>query len=224
MLENMRMSNFEITVSGQIVSNLFLVLVVSRWGAALDSYGSRPVLTVGGFLTSFVPILWALIGPRMVWAVALVNALSGLTYVSIDLGAQNLFMAQAKGENRSMYIALYFFFTQLMGLALGSTAGGWLLDNVMYRVEAYHWVIMGTPISRYNVLFALSGLLRFLTALLLLPRIHEEGAASAGAVAGDMARAARRYVHEVEGTMRRRRIRKQMRKQEKEGANLDIND
>ena len=224
MLENMRMTNFEITVASQIVSNLFLVLVVSRWGAALDSYGSRPVLTVGAFLTSFAPIFWSLIGPRMVWAVALVNALSGLTYVSIDLGAQNLFMAQAKGENRSMYIALYFFFTQLVGLALGSAVGGWLLDNVMYRVEAYHWTLIGTPISRYNVLFALSGLLRFLTVFWLLPRIHEEGAASARDVAGDMARAARRYVHEVEVTMRRRSIRKQMRKQEQEGVNLDIND
>jgi hypothetical protein len=56
-----------------------------------------------------------------------------------------------------MYIALYFFFTQLVGLALGSAVGGWLLDNVMYRVEAYHLVVLGTPISRYNVLFLLSG-------------------------------------------------------------------
>ncbi len=98
MLENMRMTNFEITVAGQIVSNLFLVLAVSRWGVALDSYGSRPVLTVGAFLTSFAPFFWVLIGPRMVWAVALVNVLSGATYVAIDLGAQNMFMAQAKGE------------------------------------------------------------------------------------------------------------------------------
>jgi len=222
MLENMRMTNFEITVSCQIVSNLFLVLVVSRWGVALDSYGSRPVLTVGAFLTSFAPFIWTLIGPRMVWAVALVNVLSGMTYVAIDLGAQNLFMAQAKGENQSMYIALYFFFTQLVGLALGSTVGGWLLDNVMYHVEAYNLNLFGTPVSRYNALFALSGVLRLLTVLFLFPGIHEEGAARAGQVAGDMARAVRRYAHEVNVSMRRRRIRKQWNRQQQEGISLDI--
>ncbi len=223
MLENMRMTNFEITVSCQIVSNLFLVLVVSRWGTALDSYGSRPVLTVGAFLTSFAPLFWTLIGPRMVWAVALVNMLSGATYVAIDLGAQNLFMSQAKDSNRSMYIALYFFFTQLIGLAVGSAVGGWLLDNVMYRVEAYKMVILGTPISRYNALFAVSGILRLLTVFFLFPGIHEEGAASAGQVAGDMTRAARRYAHEVRVTMHRRSIHKRLNKQEQEGIDLDIN-
>ncbi len=223
MLENMRMTNFEITVSCQIVSNLFLVLVVSRWGTALDSYGSRPVLTVGAFLTSFAPLFWTLIGPRMVWAVALVNMLSGATYVAIDLGAQNLFMSQAKDSNRSMYIALYFFFTQLIGLAVGSAVGGWLLDNVMYRVEAYNLVILGTPISRYNALFAVSGILRLLTVFFLFPGIHEEGAASAGQVAGDMTRAARRYAREVQVTMHRRSIHKRLNKQEQEGIDLDIN-
>ena len=222
MLENMRMTNFEITVSCQIVSNLFLVLVVSRWGVALDSYGSRPVLMIGAFLTSFTPFFWAMIGPRMVWAVALVNVLSGLTYVAIDLGAQNLFMAQAKGENQSMYIALYFFFTQLVGLALGSAVGGWLLDNVMYHVEAYHLSFLGTPISRYNALFALSGVLRLLTVFFLFPGIHEEGAAKAGDVAGDMVRAVKRYAREVDATMHRKRIRKQWTKQEQEGIRLDI--
>ena len=223
MLENMRMTNFEITVSCQIVSNLFLVLVVSRWGTALDSYGSRPVLTVGAFLTSFSPLFWTLIGPRMVWVVALVNMLSGATYVAIDLGAQNLFMSQSKGENRSMYIAVYFFFTQLIGLAVGSAVGGWLLDNVMYRVEAYKMLFLGTPISRYNALFAVSGILRLLTVFFLFPGIHEEGAASAGQVAGDMTRAVRRYAQEVRITMHRRSIHKQLNKQEQEGIDLDIN-
>ncbi len=224
MLENMRMTNFEITVASQIVNNLFLVLAVSKWGMALDNYGNRPVLMVGAFLTSFAPFFWSLIGPRMVWAVALVNVLSGATYVAVDLGAQNLFMGQAKGENRSMYIALYFFFTQLIGLALGSAVGGWLLDNVMYRVEAYNLVILGTPISRYNVLFALSGVLRLITVLFLLPGIHEDGAASAGDVANDMTRAMRRYARDVRITMHRRNIRKRINQQEQEGIDLDINE
>lgn len=222
MLENMRMTNFEITVSCQIVSSLFLVLVVSRWGVALDSYGSRPVLMIGAFLTSFAPFFWTMIGPRMVWAVALVNVLSGMTYVAIDLGAQNLFMAQAKGENQSMYIALYFFFTQLIGLAVGSAVGGWLLDNVMYHVEAYHLNLFGTPVSRYNALFALSGVLRLLTVIFLFPRIHEEGAAKPTEVAGDMAKAVRRYVREINVTMHRRRMHKQWNQQEQEGISLDV--
>ncbi len=223
MLENMRMANFEITVVNQVVNNLFLVLAVSRWGAALDTYGSRPVLLVAAFLTSFTPIFWAAVGPGMAWAVALISTLSGATYVAVDLGAQNLFMTQARGKNQSMYIATYFFFTQLMGLALGSTVGGWLLDNVLYRVEAYQLTLLGTPISRYNLLFFLSGILRLITVFCLIPGIYEEDAAPASAVAGDMARAVRRYAREVRMTMWRRALNRRLRKHERRGIDVDAN-
>jgi hypothetical protein len=100
--------------------------------------------------------------------------------------------------------------------------GGWLLDNVMYRVEAYQLVVLGTPISRYNVLFFLSGILRFLTVFLLMPGIHEDGAASAGDVANDMTRAVRRYTRDMRIAMHRRSIRKRIQRQE--GINLDIDE
>jgi MFS family permease len=224
MLENMRLSNFQITIAGQVVSNLFLVLVVSRWGAALDNYGSRPVLTLAGFLTSFSPIIWTAIGPGMLWAVILANVLSGATYCAVDLSAQNLFMSQARDDNRSMYIAVYFFFTQLTGLALGSTVGGWLLDNVLYRVETYRWTLLGSPVSRYNVLFFLSGALRLLTVTLLIPRIREEGASTARVICKDAVRAVRRYMIVVVISIKRRRLHKRLRRQELEGTRLEHKD
>lgn len=178
MRTDMGLNNFQMILVSQIISNLFLVLMVSRWGAALDQYGNKPTLRVAAFLTSFSPILWVFVGEGMMPLALLANALSGATYVAIDLGAQNLFMGQARGENKSMYFAVYFFFTQLAGLALGSTVGGWLLDNLLCRVEVYHWVLLGTRVTRYNLLFALSGVLRLVVVLTLLGRIDEENAQS----------------------------------------------
>lgn len=176
----MGMSNFQIILCGQIASNLLLVLVVTRWGRALDRFGCKPVMYVGCVLIAVMPMLWTGIGKGGAWAAMLTNMLSGATWCCYELGAQNLYMNQAKGENKSMYFAIFAMFTQLLGSALGSFSGGWLLDNVLCHTEKWHVVFMGWEMTRYNWLFLITGILRFIVMILFLHRIDEPGAVSVG--------------------------------------------
>ena len=166
-------SNMTIMLIGQIAANLFLILFVKKWGRAMDAYGNKAVLCVAAFMTSFVPLISAVPGQGALIYLLLGNCLSGATYCAIDLSAQNLFMGQAREENKSLYFAVYFLFTQLFGLALGSTCGGYLLDNVFAPLEALNWTVCGAPMSRYNYLLLFSFVLRISTVFFLLTRVRE---------------------------------------------------
>lgn len=165
--------NMTIMLIGQIANNVFLILFVNKWGRAMDTFGNKAVLCVAAFLTSFMPLIAAMPGESTIVWLLLANCLSGATYCAIDLSAQNLFMGQAREGNKSMYFAVYFLFTQLLGLALGSTVGGFLLDNVFAPLEALGATVFGAPMSRYNYLFVFSFILRLATVLFLLTRVRE---------------------------------------------------
>jgi MFS family permease len=151
---------------------------VTRWGRALDRFGSKPTIMAGGFFVAIMPFFWLVIGKGNYLPVILLNMLSGATWCAYDLGTQNLFMGQANGENKSMYFAVYFMFTQLLGSALGSFSGGWLLDNVIWRLEPLNVTLLGWTLTRYNYLFAFSSILRLIVLFVFVPRIVEVGAAS----------------------------------------------
>ena len=93
------------------------------------------------------------------------------------MGSQNLFMGQASKENSTMYFAVYFIGTQLIGMALGSSVGGWLLDNPLRALENAGFSLLGQPVSRYAMLFLISTLIR-LTGVMLLPAVQEKNSAS----------------------------------------------
>ena len=169
----MGMSKTDVIFTGQVMYNAALILLISRWGRAMDQYGAKPVLVVSAFLTAFMPMFWFRIGPGMLVLAAISNFYSGSTYCAVDLSMQSLFMGQAPDKNRSMYFAVYFIFTQLLGLALGSMVGGLLLDHVLVHVESLKISLAGIPFGRYHALFVLTTALRVLSVLLLLSTIDD---------------------------------------------------
>lgn len=207
---SMKMTSLQITLYTQIANNLALILVVTRWGRALDRFGSKPIIMVGGFFVAIMPLFWLVIGKGNYLPVILLNMLSGATWCAYDLGAQNLFMGQAQGENKSMYFAVYFMFTQLVGSAFGSFAGGWLLDNALFRLEPLNVTLMGWTLTRYNYLFFLSGLFRLAVLFVFVPRIIEAGAAGVREYLGGAREGAEHARLRVQNRLARRRIRKRM--------------
>ncbi len=205
----MHMSNLETIISGQVIYSLMLIFVVTRWGRAMDEYGNKPVLVIAALITSFVPAFWIRIGPGMFFLALASNALSGLTYCAVDLGAQNLFMSQAPEKNRSMYFAVYFIFTQLLGLALGSAVGGFLLDTALSPVDALGIVLSGVPFTRYNALFVLSFILRLTTVLGLLTTMKTDSPRHTKEMLQAMARAPRKGYRQLAYGIKRWHLRKQ---------------
>lgn len=214
------LSNFNIILTGQVTSNLFLILFVSRWGAAIDRFGNKPVFIVAAFLSAITPLWWLRVGGSMLMLIAFANAWSGGAYCAVDLTMQNLFMGQARAENRSMYFAVYFLFTQLGGLALGSTVGGCLLDSVLYRVDDLHLLWWGIPFTRYNALFLLSALMRMAVVIWLLPRVTEDKCENVSALVSAMGSGVRRGACAVRAGIKRRRAHKLLNKHRADGKGL----
>ena len=169
----MGMTKTDVILTGQVMYNAALIFMIARWGRAMDEYGAKPILVVSAFMTCFMPVFWYRIGPGMLAAAAISNFYSGGTYCAADLSMQGMFMGQAPDKNRSMYFAVYFIFTQLLGLALGSMVGGFLLDNVLIRVDALSLTLGGLPFGRYHALFVLTTVLRLTSVLLLLATIDD---------------------------------------------------
>jgi Major Facilitator Superfamily. len=211
-----RMSSFNIILTGQVASNALLILFVSRWGGAIDRYGNRPVLLISTFLSALFPLMWLRVngaGPGTWWLIFFSNAWSGATYCAVDLTLQNLFMGQAKEKNRSMYFAVYFLFTQLCGLALGSLMGGTLLDNVLSRVEPLNITIAGAPFTRYNALFLLGGLLRLGVVFFLLKRLKEDGSEKVEVMIQGVKNQVVYSMHSIRATVMRKHLRRQLDKE-----------
>jgi MFS family permease len=170
------MSNTAITLIAQILPSICSVIVLSRWGRALDKKGTRHVLMRCAKLSSFAPLLWLFVAPGWfsVILIFITYASAGLLMSGMEIGNQNAFMSRSPEKNRSMYIAVYFCITSLFGIALANTVGGWLLDNPLMVLEGFGFGAFGVDFNRYNYLFFITFLLRVGIAFGLLPRMVKE--------------------------------------------------
>lgn len=180
--EGVQLSNTLITVAVQILPNICSVLIVSRWGRTLDSHGNKPVMQVANGILCFAPFLWVFTTNNFISVVLImiIGLMQGLLLPGFDLGANNIMLGRAPQVNRSMFIAVYFTFTSIIGIGLANATGGWLLDNVFSVFESSQLSLLGVTLTRYSYLFALTAVLRCFMVYFALPRmVTETGGASA---------------------------------------------
>lgn len=174
----MQMTNTQLVWFWYNTAFVTRVLFLMPWGRALDRYGSKPVLKLGGFFTSIMPMMWLFIGKGMIGWVSVAACCSGVSLVACEYACTNLFYSQAKGKNKSAYYAYYNIVVTLVGAALGTAVGGWLLDYVFIHFEGFNLSIGGWRLNRYNYFLAFNSLVRFFPFVFLLPRFNEESAIS----------------------------------------------
>ena len=182
--EGVQLSNTLITVAVQILPNVCSVFIVSRWGRTLDSHGNKPVMQVANGILCFAPFLWIITtnNPISVVLIMLIGLMHGLLLPGFDLGANNIMIGHAPQVNRSMYIAVYFMCTSIIGIGLANAMGGWLLDNVFSITEAMELSVLGVVLTRYSYLFALTALLRCFMVYIALPRMVKEESSTSSAM------------------------------------------
>ena len=171
--EYVHLSNTLIVIGVQILPNICSVMIVSRWGRALDSHGNKVVMQVANGLLCFAPFLWILTTNNSLSIVLIVaiGLMTGLLLPGFDLGANNIMLGNAPKVNRSMYIAMYFTCTSIIGIALANATGGWLLDNVFSVPEQMGLSLFGVVLNRYNYILALSAIMRCVIVYIALPRM-----------------------------------------------------
>ncbi len=144
-----------VMTAGQLVT----YLVMRRWGALADHFGSVRVIRFALACIPLVALFWAL-APSFWWLVA-TEVFSGVAWAAYGMGTNNFVYELGGASNRTRYNAL-FGFTACLGQFAGALAGG-LLYNML-------------PGEAFKAMLLLSAALRAAAMLPFMKRVGDRGA------------------------------------------------
>lgn len=175
MLGPMQMTYSEINLLSSIMINAAMLIFSGVWGKCIDRYGNKPVMRLSTFLLAFVPMLWLFTGPRRIFMVPVAEFYSGIIWAAVNLTVQNTYLYQAPEKNRSMYFAVYFCISQMLGVSLSYAVGGWMVDHLFLPLsETLNLTLLGFRMNQYHYIFFTSGILRIFVSIGLLRFLPEK--------------------------------------------------
>ena len=130
------------------------------WGRLIDERGTKSVLFATGFLTPLIPFLW-LFSSNFNYLI-FIEVISGISWAGFNLSSSNFIFDAVKPENRVRCTA-YFKFFESMSLFFGALLGGFLIERMPL------WLFS----SSFLFVFLISGILRLLASVLVLPSFKE---------------------------------------------------
>lgn len=168
MLQNLKMGFTLVALHGATTA-AFRMLAAPLWGVLIDRLGARPVLTACSFAIAGIPFLWLLPTEARLWPLAFDAALAGLFWSGHSLAVFALPLALTRRRERPFFVATL---AAVGGLSFAAaTASAGALASALPATLSP----LGFPIHGLQVLFVLSGLLRFGGAFFTL-RIQEPSA------------------------------------------------
>lgn len=171
-MNSMGLNFMQITVFGTVAASVATVFIVPRWGRAMDQFGARNVMLLGCIGASLTPLFYLISTPGNVLPTLLHNLVGACFWCGSNLAANGMQLSASPDDSRPTYIAIFSCITALVGTALGTMCGGWLLE---------WWNGLGWFVGffdRYKVLILLSVVLRFGFTMLLVPRMEKTAADS----------------------------------------------
>ena len=164
----MGLNFLQITLFGTVAASLATVLMVPRWGRALDTFGSRSVMLISCIGASLTPLFYLLSTPGNIWPTLLHNLIGAFFWCGCNLAANSMQLFTSPDPERSTYIAFFSCVTCLAGTALGTLCGGWFLEGC--RTAG----LFTGGFDRYKALILLSVILRFASVFVLVPKMKNE--------------------------------------------------
>ena len=158
------------------------LLVLPVWGHAADRIGKKPVMAIAALGLVPVGLGWCLMGPGMAWLGYLLSAGGAALWTGVEVANLNFVLEfsgskdNENGAGGSSYVAVNSVIINIAGCLGGLSAG-----IIAKLLKDWHWEpgVFGLhTVSFYEVLFALSGILRLVAAVAFLPRLREPGAGS----------------------------------------------
>lgn len=154
------------------------LLVLPVWGHATDRMGKKPVLAIASLGLVPVGLGWCFMGPGMYWLGYVLSVAGAVLWTGVEVANLNFVLEFSGSENGeqggSSYVAVNSVIINIAGCVGGLSAG--IIAKVL---KDWHWN-PGIPgiasVGFYEVLFALSGLMRLLAAVLFLPHMVEHNA------------------------------------------------
>jgi MFS family permease len=133
-------------------------LTIPVWGRLSDRYGSRKVLALSCIFFCLPPLLLTV--SRNFWFLTGVQVVGGIAIGGFELCTFNFLLDNTAPEHRTRAAAYYQVLTGI-GIIAGALCGGLIL-----KYAPFGW-------NPFAVAFLVSGILRVLLSLGLLPRIRE---------------------------------------------------
>ena len=167
-VNDMGLSFTQMMVFSTAAASVATVLVMSRWGKALNVFGCRSVMIVAAAVTSLTDAFYLFSSPGSVWPVLLRNFFGAMFWSGCNLAANSMQLSTSPDETRPSYIAVFGCVTSLAGVTLGTLAGGTLLEiweNASLFTGSF---------DRMKVLILIAVLLRLLVAAFLVPPLEND--------------------------------------------------
>ena len=170
-LDELRLSFTQVAIWSTIAATTSMLTTV-MWGRVADRVGNKAVLAIGTFVAGVgLPGSWILAGASgwlgFIWISAVLDAVA---WGAIGPAGFNLALVSTPRANRVVYIAMWSLATGIAGFVGGALSGPLLLGFQGLASAA------GSPSwAAYAWLFALSGVLRAMTWV-LLRRVPEANA------------------------------------------------
>lgn len=148
---------FTILIASELIASF---IAMGIWGRLIDEKGTKYVLYISGMLTPIIPLFW-LFSSNFYYLIV-IEVFSGLSWSGFNLSSSNFIFDAVKPENRVRCIAYYKFFEGI-AIFIGAALGGFLINVIPA------WIF----ISSIPFVFLISGILRLIFSLILLPTLRE---------------------------------------------------
>ncbi|MEO6436847.1 MAG: MFS transporter [Tepidisphaeraceae bacterium] len=157
------------------------LVVLPVWGRAVDRMGKRPVMAIASLGLVPVGLGWCFMGPGMAWLGYLLSAAGAALWTGVEVANLNFVLEFSGSQDKdggesagSAYVAMNSVIINVAGCLGGLSAGviamllkDWHMDIALFGLHS---------VGFYEVLFALSGILRGVAALAFLPGLREPDA------------------------------------------------
>ncbi|MFB3882575.1 MAG: MFS transporter [Armatimonadota bacterium] len=177
-LEGLKIGNFWSNFYIMIVPMVCTAVTLPLWGSACDRFGSRPLVSLGTFMTIIWPICWLLATHSHFHALLAVSAIVGGGFSAAVLVADmNMLMGLTPRAGRPAYIAVLSVAAAL-GMVLAPTISG----AVAQELKDLRVVIGGRAFGSFHVLMAASLLARLAHVFLVVPRLPDTPTGTTGSL------------------------------------------
>jgi len=181
-IERVGVTNTGTQVMLLVAPMLAQLIVLPVWGHAADRMGKKPVLIIGALGLVPVGLGWCLMTSGTVWLGYLLSALGAAFWTAVEVANLNLVLEFTGSDDNgngggggSGYVAVNSVIINVAGCLGGLTSGVIAQSLADWQYDTGFALI--PQLTFYELLFAISGVLRLASVVIFLPHIHEHGAA-----------------------------------------------
>jgi MFS family permease len=190
LIAKVHVTNLSVNLITLVAPSLAQLAVLPVWGRAVDRMGKKPVMAIASLGLVPVGFGWCLMNNAQgaaVWLGYALSAVGAALWTGVEVANNNLVMEFASGDDDgerngeqggSSFVAANSVIINIAGCLGGLTSGmiGQALRDWNWQPQMLTRVLHLGPITFYEVLFALSGVMRLLAVVIFLPFIHEPAA------------------------------------------------